>query len=114
MEYEAQHVAATLSTLVLMVGKAVTVVLGSVLALLAARAYRRTGSPALGALSVGIGLITLGALAGGVLHQVLGVSLATGVSVQAVCTAVGFAVMTYAVYGAGGGETVSATDAGTD
>lgn len=91
---------ATLSTLVLVAAKTVTVVLGSVLTLLAARAYRRTGSPALRALAVGIGLITLGALAGGALHQVFGVALAVGVAVQAVCTAIGFAVMTYSAYAA--------------
>lgn len=97
---------ATLSTLVLVVAKTVTVVLGSVITLLAARAFRRTGSPALRSLAAGIGLITLGALAGGALHQVFGVALAVGVAVQAVCTAVGFAVMTYSIYVAGDGPTV--------
>lgn len=89
---------ATLPTLVLVVAKTVTVVLGTVLTLLAARAARRTGSPALRALAVGIGLVTVGALVGGAVHQVLGVPLAVGVAVQAVCTGIGFAVLTYSVY----------------
>lgn len=101
---------ATLSTLLLVAAKTVTVVLGTVLTVLATRAYRRTHSPALGALAAGIGLITLGALAGGILHQVVDVPLSVGVAVQAVCTAVGFAVMTYSVYAAGDEPTVVEQD----
>lgn len=104
---------ATLPTVVLVVAKTVTVVLGTILTLLAARASRRTGSPALRALAVGIGMLTAGAFAGGVLHQVFDVPLAVGVAVQGVCTAVGFTVMTYSVYAADGGdEVITATERG--
>lgn len=104
---------ATLSTTVLVVAKTVTAVLGTLLTVLALRACRRTGSPALRALAAGIGLVTVGALLGGALHQLVGVSLATGVAVQGVCTALGFAVLTYSVYGAADpvdGETATVAD----
>jgi hypothetical protein len=75
-----------------------TLIFGGAITALALRAYRRTGSPALRALAVGIGLLTVGALLGGTLHQVAGVGLRTSVLVQSVATAVGFAVLTYSLY----------------
>ena len=75
-----------------------TFVFGGAVTVLAVRAYRRTGSPALRALAVGIGLLTAGALLGGTLHQVAGLGLRTSVTVQSVATAVGFAVLTYSLY----------------
>jgi hypothetical protein len=50
------------------------------------------------ALAAGIGLLTVGALIGGALHQFLGLSLGLSVTIQSVCTAVGFAVMTYSLF----------------
>lgn len=85
-------------SVVLVVAKATTLAFGSVLTYLSYRAYRRTGSPALRALATGIGLIVAGATLGGVLNRLLGTSLAASVSVQSVCTAAGFAVMTYSLY----------------
>jgi hypothetical protein len=75
-----------------------TLLFGGAITILAVRAYRRTGSPALRALAVGIGLLTVGALLGGTLHQLLGLGLRTSVLVQSVATAVGFAVLTYSLY----------------
>lgn len=93
---------ATLPTLVLAVAKTVTAVLGTLLTVLAVRAFRRTGSRAIRALAIGIGLVTLGAVVGGALHQVFGVPLAVGVAAQGVFTALGFGVLTYSVYVADG------------
>lgn len=78
--------------------KAATLLFGGLLTLLSVRAYRRTGSPALRALAVGIGLVTAGAILGGVLHRILGLSLATSATLQSVFTAVGFGVLTYSLY----------------
>lgn len=76
----------------------ITLVCGGFVTLLAARAYRRTGATALGALAAGLGFITVGALVAGALHQFLGVDFATGIGVQSLFTAVGFAVMAYSLY----------------
>jgi 4-hydroxybenzoate polyprenyltransferase len=86
------------TTVVLVAAKATTLVFGGALTLLAYRAFRRTGSDALRALSLGIGLLTAGALVAGVLHQVAGLPLEVSVSAQSIFTAVGFAVMTYSLF----------------
>lgn len=76
----------------------VTLVCGGLVTYLAARAYRRTGSPALGALALGLGFVTIGALVAGLLHQLVGLDFETGVSVQSAFTAVGFAILAYSLY----------------
>ncbi|WP_247008895.1 DUF7521 family protein [Halorientalis litorea] len=86
------------SPLLLAVTKVATVLFGGVITCLAFRAYRRTRSSALGALTVGIGFVTVGAVLGGTLHQFTGTTLATSVTVQSVFTAVGFTVLTYSLY----------------
>ncbi len=86
------------TAVVLVAAKTATVAFGGALTFLALRAYRRTRSNALRALAVGIGLLTGGALVGGVLHQFIGLSLGLSVTVQSVCTAVGFAIMTYSLF----------------
>lgn len=79
----------------------VTLVCGGTVTLLAGRAYRRTESQALGALAVGLGFVTVGALVAGVLHQLVGLDFGTGVTVQSTFTAVGFAVLAYSLYATG-------------
>ncbi|AQL43894.1 hypothetical protein BV210_14795 [Halorientalis sp. IM1011] len=86
------------STTLLAAAKAVTLLFGGILTLLSARAYRRTGSPALRALAVGIGLVTVGAILGGVLHRILGLTLQTSATLQSVFTAFGFGVLLYSLY----------------
>lgn len=86
------------TTVVLIVAKTATLAFGSALTYLSYRAFRRTQSRALRALATGIGLLTLGALLGGALHQLAGIGLETSVGVQSVFTAVGFAVMTYSLF----------------
>jgi len=95
------------TTLVLALTKAATLSFGALLAGLSWRAYRRTTDPALRALAVGIGLVTLGAVLGGVLHRVAGVRLAVAVSVQSVFTAAGFALLTYSLYAGNSGDAES-------
>lgn len=88
------------TTVVLVAAKTATLVFGGALTVLSYKAYRRTGSPALRALALGIGLLMAGAIVGGLLHQVVGLGLEESVSVQSVVTAVGFAVMTYSLFAA--------------
>lgn len=86
------------TTVVLVAAKTATLAFGSALTYLSYRAFRRTNSRALRALATGIGLLTLGALLGGVLHQFAGISLRASVGIHSVFTAVGFAVMTYSLF----------------
>jgi hypothetical protein len=78
--------------------KTITLLLGTLITVLAYRAYARTGSGALRALTVGFALVTVGSVLGGVLHQLLGFPLAVGQNVQSVFVAAGFAVLTYSLY----------------
>ena len=97
------------TTLVLALTKAATLVFGTLLTYLSWRAYRRTGAPALRALTVGIGLVAAGAVAGGILHQFLDIRLVAAAGVQSVFTATGFAVLTYSLYAEGTSESQSGT-----
>jgi hypothetical protein len=92
---------ATSTALLLVAAKTVSLVCGGTLAVLAGRAAHRTGSDALRALALGIGLLTTGAVVGGLLHQGLGVPLVTGVAVQSIFTALGLGVMTYSLFAEG-------------
>lgn len=85
-------------SVLLVAAKTVTLVFGGSITLLAVRAFRRTGSPALRALALGVGLLTVGALLGGIVHQLFELSLRIGVLVQSSFTAAGFAVLTYSLY----------------
>jgi heme A synthase len=78
--------------------KTAVLVFGGLVAFYATRAYRRTGSPALRSLAIGLGLIVLGALLAGVVHQVLDAPLSIGVAIHSAFTAVGFATMAYSLY----------------
>jgi len=86
------------TTIVLALTKGATLLFGAVLTGLSWRAYRRTADPALRALAFGIGLVTVGAILGGVLHRVFALRLVVAVSVQSVFTATGFAVLTHSLY----------------
>lgn len=87
-----------LSTVTLVVAKTVVLVCGAVLTTLTYRAYSRTRSAAMRALTLGIGLMTVGGVLAGSLHQLAGVAVATSTAVESVFMALGFAVMTYSLY----------------
>lgn len=87
--------------------KAVTLTFGTILTWLSYRAFTRTGAPALRALAVGMGLVTIGALLGGAVHQGLGFPVLVGVAVQSGFSAAGFAVLTYSLYADGPTGSVS-------
>lgn len=86
----------SLSTIIV-AANTLTLVFGGVITGLAYRAYRRTDSSALRALSIGLGFVTLGTLLGGSLHQLLDVELLTSVAVQSVFTALGFTILAYSL-----------------
>lgn len=77
---------------------AAILVLGSAITYFAFKAYRRTGDPSLRGLMIGFGFVTLGALFGGIAHQLLEVGLDVGVAINAVLTATGFGVITYSLF----------------
>ena len=79
----------------------VTLLAGGFVTLFAIRAYRRTGAPALRALAVGLGLVTVGALLAGVLHHLANVDVAIALAAQSTANAVGFAVLAYSLYAKG-------------
>lgn len=87
-----------ISTTLFIAAKAVTLVCGVALTTVTYRAYSRTGSAAMRALSLGIGLVTAGGVLAGSLNQFLGVPVATSSAVESVFMAAGFLVMTYSLY----------------
>lgn len=78
--------------------KTVTLLLGGLITLLAARAYLRTGAAALRLLAVGFGLVTLGSLLAGGLDQVLAVGRDDALLVESALTALGFGVIVRSLY----------------
>ena len=86
------------STVLLIAAKTLTLACGVVLTTLTHRAYRRTRSRAMRVLSVGIGLVTAGAVLAGSLNQLAGVPLVLSTTVESIFTAAGFLVMTYSLY----------------
>jgi hypothetical protein len=86
------------TTVLLVVTKTVTLILGALITFFAYRAFRRQGIPALRALMIGFGLVTLGSAAGGALYHVAGIGFTLGVAVESLVTATGFAVLVYSLY----------------
>ncbi len=85
-------------TVIIALANTFTLVFGGVVTALAWRAARRTGAPALRALALGLGLVTLGALLGGTLHQIAGFEFQTAIAVHSVFTAIGFGTLAYSLY----------------
>ena len=82
---------------------------GGLVAWYAARAYRRTGSPALRSFAVGLGLIVVGALLAGGVHHLLDASLSIGVAIHSTFTAIGFVTIAYSLYLEGPADSESST-----
>lgn len=101
----------TSTTVILVATKTAILVFGSALTYLSYSAFKRTNSRSLRALATGIGLLTIGAMLGGVLHQLVGIGLDVSVSIQGVFTAMGLAIMTYSLF-TGGIEEPGRTDSG--
>ena len=84
--------------LIIIVAKTAILLLGGSITYYALRAYDRTGDPSLRALAVGFGVVTVGALIGGVSHQIIGADLAVGIAINSLLTAAGFGVIVYSLY----------------
>jgi len=78
--------------------KTVTLLLGGLITFFAFKAYRRTDSPALRALALGFGVVTLGAFLAGIADQILAVDRTTVLLIESVLTVTGFGVITYSLY----------------
>ncbi|MGM0604587.1 MAG: DUF7521 family protein [Halobacteriota archaeon] len=78
--------------------KTITLVLGGLITFFAFRAYRRTRATPIGALALGFGLITIGALTAGAAHQAFGTNTGFVLLIESGLTAIGFGVITYALY----------------
>ncbi len=78
--------------------KTITLLLGALITYFAYSAYRRTDARALGALSVGFGIVTVGALLAGVVDQALGAAQKNALLLESSLTMVGFAVILYSLY----------------
>lgn len=76
----------------------ITLLCGGLVTVFAVRAYHRTAARALGALAVGFGLVTFGSLLAGGLHTLTALPIEESIAVQSTFTALGFVVLTYAVY----------------
>lgn len=82
----------------IVVVKTMILVLGGGITYIAYRAYRRTGTPSLRALSIGFGVITFGVLLAGFAHQIIAVSFEMGILINSVLLAVGLAIIMYSLY----------------
>ncbi|NHN49849.1 hypothetical protein G9464_19970 [Halostella sp. JP-L12] len=78
--------------------KTATLFLGGMITFYAFRAYRRTHSPALRALAIGFGAITIGSLTAGAMDQLLAVDRQLALIVESGLTAIGFGVILYSLH----------------
>ena len=83
----------------IVVTKTLTLLLGGLITYLALKAYRRTGSPSLRALTIGFGIVTVGSLLAGVVDVAFESGFQMGLLIQSSLIAVGFAVIVYSLYG---------------
>ena len=77
--------------------KSLIVVMGGVVTWYAFKAYRRTRSRSLGTLATGFALITFGAVAGGLAHELLRTSLAFGIVLEGVFILLGLSLVGYSI-----------------
>ncbi len=82
---------------VLFVVKTLILLLGGVVTFYAVKAYRRTRDRSLGLLAAGFAFITLGAMAGGLVHELIQATLATGVVIEGIFVVIGLALIAYSL-----------------
>lgn len=78
--------------------KTLTLVLGGLITYLSLKAYRRTGNDALGYLSAGFAIVTLGTLLAGAADQVLQAGFEVGLLIESALIAAGMLVIVYSLY----------------
>ncbi|MWG33803.1 DUF7521 family protein [Halomarina oriensis] len=85
-------------TTTVIVLKTLTLLLGGSITFFAFKAYRRTAAPALRALALGFGAVTIGALLAGIADQFLPVDPSIALVLESLFTTVGFGVILYSLY----------------
>jgi divalent metal cation (Fe/Co/Zn/Cd) transporter len=85
-------------TPVVVVLKTLTLILGGAITLFSYRAYRRTGSPALRALTFGFAVITIGVLLAGIVDQIVSVAPGIALAIESFFMTAGFAILLYSLY----------------
>lgn len=78
--------------------KGVTLVLGGLITYYSYRAYARNGSESLRALTVGFGVVTLGALLAGIADTVVFTDSRVALVVESAFTALGFGFLFYSLF----------------
>ncbi|OIB58204.1 DUF7521 family protein [Natrialba sp. SSL1] len=84
--------------LALAVVKTLVLIVGGIITYFAFKAYRRTRQRALGYLTLGFGLVTLGFFLAGMLYELLNVHLSTGILLESLLVLAGFLVIAYSLY----------------
>lgn len=92
------ELSATATALVLSALKLVTVILGFIIVYLGAKAYRASGRKPILWLTVGMAIMTLGAISEGAAFQGFGWGLNESHVFEAIVTLVAFAVLVYSLY----------------
>lgn len=87
----------TITTL-LVIAKILALILGSIVALLAYRAYLRTKMDGLQYFAVGLSIITAGTVLVGIFHHILGLKSTVGVLIESLIILAGFLVMILGLY----------------
>ena len=87
-----------LLTAVITVLKVLSLALGGSITFFSYKAYRRTASPALRALTIGFAVITVGTFVAGIVDLAVPVEQSHALLVESVFTTGGFAVILYSLY----------------
>lgn len=82
----------------IIVVKTIILGLGGAITYIAYKAYRSRQERSMGVLALGFGIVTLGALLGGIVDQLLMVSFSIGVLIESILVALGFACIMYSLY----------------
>lgn len=78
--------------------KTLTLVFGGLITYFAYSAYQRTRIPALRALTIGFGTVTVGAFLAGAAHQAFGLDTDVVLVIESFLTAIGFGIILYSLY----------------
>lgn len=83
----------------LRVAQGVVLVLGAIVVYYGLVSYRRTKNRAMLMLAIGFAFVTIGAVVGGIVYEVLGGDLLTADLIQAAARVIGFLFIVYSILG---------------
>jgi hypothetical protein len=86
-------------TALLVIVKIAVLVLGSIVAVLAYRGYKRTEMAGLLYFAAGLSIITIGTVLVGFFHHIIGVATTVGMLLESLIIGAGFVVMIVGLYG---------------